>query len=92
MDSLVEEILEVRNYSERPFIKIGKNGGQGSLKVALSVDEEVKEWRKRKEEKLKYSGVKRCILIAVPTKDFKESYENLRLIFVLLKRNQSMTR
>ena len=67
--------------SDAPLVKLGVDAGQNVLKVALSVVDGCTEGKK------KDSGQKRTILLAI-VPGIQENYENLKIIYEILKLDQ----
>lgn len=90
LPGLINHVVRERNIKE-PFYKIGCDGGQGSLKLTLSILEKAQDanaagdtkgakiLRGKAADKYKFTGVKRLFIIGLIPFGY-ENYENMRII------------
>ena len=100
-EKIVESVLEKRNFVGNYTIKVMADGGQGFFKVCLSIipvtsepDEDLYVNVPTKKRKLSRkihasspeTSVKKLIMLCI-VPDIKETYENVKMLFELIKIN-----
>lgn len=96
---LLKEVIEKRNLIGSYVVKVMADGGQGFFKVSMSIipdsissnneDSDGIPLKKKKlnvESQFKATSVKKLIMICI-VPDIKESYENVKQLFDLVKLN-----
>ena len=100
-EKIVESVLEKRNFVDNYTIKVLADGGQGFFKVCFSIvpvtpepDEDLDVNVPTKKRKLSRkvlasspeTSVKKLIMLCI-VPDIKEAYENVKMLFELIKIN-----
>lgn len=80
VNGLIEYVKGRRNIQDTRLL-IGIDGGQGSLKIILNIEDKLGD---SPQSKYKDSGVKRCFILAL-VEDVQENYENVSKIWTKLE-------
>ena len=84
VSGLINFLCEKRSAGPSPLIKIGMDGGGGSLKFCLNVINQQGIETQKSKSKFLDSGVKKLLIIAI-TFEVQELYENIQAILRILK-------
>lgn len=76
VEGLIEYIKARRNVDDY-FLKIGIDGGQGSIKVVMCIEDKAKH---QSEQRLKDSGVRQAFILALAP-GIQENYENISMFW-----------